>query len=177
MLEVLTVRAAEPGDIERLLPLIHSAYRGDSARRGWTHEADLLDGQRTDTEALQAILTDPSETILVAERGGVAIGCVRVTDLGDGLSCLGLLAVDPLSQGTGLGRRLIAAAEDHARSRSAALRMEMTVIAQRSELIEWYRRRGYRPTGETRPFPATDPRFGLPRRDDLAFVVMEKALP
>ena len=52
----------------------------------------------------------------------------------------------------------------------------MTVIAQRHELIAWYERRGYRLTGERRPFPATDPRFGLPKRDDLEFVVLEKLL-
>jgi hypothetical protein len=70
----------------------------------------------------------------------------------------------------------VAAAERTARDLFGATRMEMTVIVQRAELIAWYQRRGYRPTGETRPFPATDPRFGLPRRNDLAFVVLEKAL-
>ncbi len=54
--------------------------------------------------------------------------------------------------------------------------MEMTVISQRAELIAFYERRGYELTGETRPFPATDPRFGVPRRSDLAFIVMERAL-
>jgi hypothetical protein len=52
----------------------------------------------------------------------------------------------------------------------------MTVIAQRAELIAWYERRGYRLTGERRPFPKTDPRFGLPKRDDLEFVVLAKPL-
>ena len=55
--------------------------------------------------------------------------------------------------------------------------MRMTVIDLRVELIEWYERRGYRRTGQTRPFPATDPRFGLPLRDDLRFAVLEKELP
>lgn len=171
----VTFRSAEGADLDRLLPLIHSAYRGDTARLGWTHEADLLDGQRTDIRALQTILSDPLEAVIVAERGGLLIGCVRITDLGGGLSSLGMLAVDPVRQGGGLGRRLIAEAEAYAVSKAQA-RMEMTVIAQRSELIAWYERRGYRATGETRPFPAADPRFGLPKRGDLAFVVLEKAL-
>lgn len=171
----LAFRAAEATDIDRLERLIQSAYRGDSARLGWTHEADLLDGQRTDRVALEAILADPTEAIVLAERGGLLIGCVRITSLGDGVSSLGMLAVDPVRQGGGLGRHLIAEAEAHAR-RSGGLRMEMTVIVQRVELIAWYERRGYRLTGETRPFPATDPRFGVPRRSDLGFVVLEKAL-
>jgi GNAT superfamily N-acetyltransferase len=93
-----------------------------------------------------------------------------------GLAYLGMLSVAPHDQGQGTGRALIAAAEATARDRFGASRMEMTVIIQRTELIDWYVRRGYRRTGETRPFPATDPRFGLPRRDDLAFAVLERDL-
>jgi hypothetical protein len=52
----------------------------------------------------------------------------------------------------------------------------MTVIHLRDTLIAWYERRGYRRTGETEPFPYGDERFGIPRRDDLYFVVLEKAL-
>jgi hypothetical protein len=54
--------------------------------------------------------------------------------------------------------------------------MEMTVVAQRTDLIAWYLRRGYAATGETRPFPYGDERFGRPRRDDLAFTVLAKPL-
>lgn len=174
MPEALTFRSAVIADAEQLQPFVHAAYRGDSARRGWTHEADLLDGQRTDVAALQAILSDPTEGIILAEQDGHLVGCVRITDLGESLTGLGLLAVDPLRQGGGLGRSLIAQAESHARDRFSARRMEMTVIVQRSELIAWYERCGYAPTGEIRPFPSADPRFGLPRRDDLAFTVLSK---
>ena len=87
-----------------------------------------------------------------------------------------MLAVDPARQAAGLGRRLVGAAETTARDRFKAARMEMTVIVQRAELIAWYERLGFARTGETRPFPATDPRFGLPRRDDLAFTVLARAL-
>ena len=54
----------------------------------------------------------------------------------------------------------------------AALRM--TVIDVRDELIAWYERRGYRRTGIRKPFPYGDTRFGVPRRDDLRFEVLEK---
>ena len=104
------------------------------------------------------------------------VGCVQVTDKGEALAYLGMLSVDPDLQGAGLGRRLIASAESEARNRFGADRMEMTVIAQRRELIDWYVRCGYQLTGETRPFPVTDPRFGLPRRNDLAFVVLARTL-
>jgi ribosomal protein S18 acetylase RimI-like enzyme len=171
-----TFRPATAADIDRLQPFVHAAYRGDSARRGWTHEADLLDGQRIDAEGLSEAISDPAQAILLAERGGELLGCVSITDKGQGLGYLGMLTVDPVRQGGGLGRRLIAAAEAEATARFDADRMEMTVIAQRAELIAWYERCGYALTGERRPFPASDPRFGLPRRDDLVFVVLAKAL-
>ena len=170
-----TFRPAAPDDVPALHRLVESAYRGDSAKAGWTHEADLLGGQRTDEAELLDILADASRVILLAEVEGVLIGCVQVADQGDGLAYLGLLTVDPTRQAGGLGRLLIEAAEAEARSRFAATRMEMTVIRQRSELIAWYERRGYALTGETRPFPLDETTFGLSDRD-LTFVVMEKAL-
>lgn len=169
-------RPAAPDDVPALRVLIESAYRGDAARAGWTHEADLLEGQRTDEAELRDILADASRVILLAEVDGALIGCVQVADQGRGLAYLGLLTVDPARQAGGLGRLLIEAAEAEAAARFAATRMEMTVIRQRAELIAWYERRGYRLTGETRPFPLDDPRFGLPRTRDLAFVVLEKTL-
>ena len=170
------IRPATLDDLDALHALVHRAYRGDSARGGWTHEADLLDGQRTDREALGAMLASDRQRVLVAEDGSDLIGCVEVTDRGDGTAYLGMLSVDPERQAGGIGRQLIAAAEACAASDFGAGHMEMTVIRQRTELIAWYERRGYTLTGEERPFPATDPRFGLPRRDDLVFVVLAKSL-
>lgn len=169
------IRAATPTDLPALHALIHRAYRGDSARAGWTHEADLLDGQRTDLAALGEMLADPEQHLLVATASDTLSGCVAVTRKPDGRGYLGLLTVDPALQAAGLGRQLIAAAEDCARQFGAKA-MEMTVIASRSELIAWYERRGYALTGERRPFPLDDPRFGLPKTRDLEFVVLEKPL-
>jgi ribosomal protein S18 acetylase RimI-like enzyme len=170
------MRIATPSDIPALHALIESAYRGDSARAGWTHEADLLGGQRTDIAALEAILADPMQAMLLMPGTGGPDACVCLTDRGDDLAYLGMLTVAPALQAAGLGRAMLAAAERHAAAHMAATRIEMTVIAQRPELIAWYVRRGYRATGEHRPFPHKDPRFGLPRRDDLTFVVLEKLL-
>ncbi|WP_298100495.1 GNAT family N-acetyltransferase [Brevundimonas sp.] len=175
-MDEVTFRAATASDVALIQPLVHHAYRGDRARAGWTHEADLLDAARIDEEALAESVSNPGQVILLAEREGSLIGCVHVTDKGGGLAYLGMLTVDATLQGGGLGRRLIDQAEAIARSRFAADRMEMTVIVQRTELIAWYERRGYALTGERRPFPTTDPRFGVPRRSDLAFVVLDRAL-
>lgn len=172
----MKLRLAEPRDIPALHALVERAYRGDSARRGWTHEADLLDGQRTDPELLAAMIDDPAQRVLLAGPPEQPMACAAVTDKGGRLAYLGMVTVDPERQGSGLGRALLESAEEWARANLATERMEMTVIVQRSELIDWYRRQGYQPTGERRPFPYDDPKAGTPRRDDLEFVVLEKRL-
>jgi GNAT superfamily N-acetyltransferase len=176
----MNLRAATPNDIAALHALVEAGYRGDSAKQGWTHEADLLGGQRTDAAALAEVIADPEQTILLAEADDAALlGCVLIADEGerDGrrIAYLGMLTVSPTRQNSGLGRQIIAAAESYAQTFGAHV-MEMTVIKQRRELIDWYVRRGYADTGREEPFPFDDERFGLPKTRDLVFVVLAKPL-
>lgn len=166
----IAIRAATSDDVASLHPLIERAYRGDTAKAGWTHEADLLFDDRTSAAELASLIADPDRVILLAHRENALIGCVQVAHVGDDLAYLGMLTVEPTLQASGLGRCLLAAAESEAFARFGARRMEMTVIHRRAELIAWYERRGYAPTGETRPFPVDPP------RPELDFVVLEKAL-
>lgn len=166
----LTFRAATPDDVAALHRLIERAYRGETAKAGWTHEADLLFDDRTSADELSALIADPDRAILLAFRNDALVGCVQVARAGDDLAYLGMLTVEPGLQAAGLGRRILAAAEAEAVARFSARRMEMTVIGLRVELIAWYGRRGYAPTGETRPFPVDPP------RPALDFVVLEKPL-
>lgn len=147
------IRPAAAADLVALHRVIERAYRGDSARLGWTHEADLLSDMRTDVATLLGILADPAQVLLTLFEGKVPLGCVNVADRGDGTAYLGLLCIEPARQGEHLGRELLEAAELHARTLFLACRIEMTVIEQRRELIAYYRRRGWRETGERRPFP------------------------
>jgi ribosomal protein S18 acetylase RimI-like enzyme len=149
----LSILPATPQDLPDLHRVIERAYRGDTARKGWTHEADMLDDQRTDLETLSAILGTPGELLLVARSDDTIRGCVQLTDKGEGLAYLGLLCIDPEHQAGGLGRQLLAEAEARAARHFAATRMEMSAISVRTELIAYYQRRGYHPTGEQRPFP------------------------
>lgn len=171
-----TLRPATPADIPALHALIESAYRGDASRAGWTTEADLLDGQRTDPEDLASILADPTQDLLTAWRGGDLLGCILIADRGEGTGYFGMLSVSPTLQGGGLGRRLVEAAHGEMARRFGAVRSRISVLPQRETLIAWYERLGYAATGETLPFPYGDPRFGLPKRDDLLFIVMERPL-
>lgn len=180
-----TFRLATPADIGAIVALVESAYRGDVSRKGWTTEADLLDGQRTDPMSVAEILARPGCCILLAECGAALVGanrigsdlvaCANIERRGD-IAYFGMFSVRPDAQGTGLGRAMLAEAERIARSEWKCTEMQMTVISVRDELIAWYERRGYRRTGIYSPFPYGDERFGIPKRDDLCFELLVKPL-
>jgi ribosomal protein S18 acetylase RimI-like enzyme len=165
---MVTIRPAVEADLVHLHPVVERAYRGDSARAGWTHEADLVTGERTDLATLRSLL-DGDSRLLIALDGDTILGCVNVASRGDGLTYLGLLCVDPQLQAAGIGKQLVAAAEATARDAFAATRIEMTVIDRRAELIAWYLRHGYAASGEIRPFP-------VPLDPPLSMVVLVKQL-
>lgn len=165
----LEIRPAAPGDLPSIRALIERAYRGYTAKLGWTHEADLLFDARLEDGELEAILKDPRQDLLVLFEGDIPLGCVNVADRGSGLAYMGLLCIEPTRQGEHLGRKLMAAAEGHARDTLGCQRIEMTVIEQRRELIAYYVRRGWRVTGERRDFP-------VPLETPLFMTVLAKPL-
>lgn len=165
-------------ELADLALLVNSAYRGELATKGWTSESYLLGGQRTDEESLRADLAaNPGSTILTLrdEDGAKPHASVWIQPAENDAWYVGMVTVSPLRQAGGIGRTMLEAAEAYARERGGKT-MEMTVISVRDTLIAWYERRGYRLTGATEPFPYGDERFGVPQRDDLHFVIMEKAL-
>lgn len=170
-----TLRDATSDDVDAVVALVQSAYRGDVSRGGWTTEADLLDGQRTDAREVGALVTDPTARLLLMDDDDGLVGCFALTPTGrDGAVYLGMVAVRPRRQGDGLGSTMLSAAEAVAGGELGAHTVEMTVIRQRTELLAFYARRGYTDTGEERPFPTAEERFGVPRRDDLVFTVLAK---
>jgi ribosomal protein S18 acetylase RimI-like enzyme len=173
----LSFRAADDRDVVAVVVLVESAYRGEASRAGWTTEADLLDGQRTDPESVRGIIALAGSRLLLGfDQAGELLACCQLEHRPGGICYFGMFAVSPVRQGGGLGRSMLAEAERIARDELGAHTMQMTVITQRRDLIAWYERRGYALTGERRPFPHGDERFGLPRREDLAFDVLAKPL-
>ncbi|UGY94695.1 GNAT family N-acetyltransferase [Streptomyces gobiensis] len=176
----LDFRDATEDDIAALVALLDSAYRGDASRAGWTTEADLLDGQRTDPEGVREVITAPQSRLLVVASGGELVACCqlarRADPVGETAAYFGMFAVRPGLQGNGLGKRILAEAEHTVRAEWGAREMQMTVISAREDLIAWYERRGYARTGKMIPFPYGEERFGIPRRPDLQFELLVKPL-
>jgi len=160
-------------DVPLLNKLVNSAYRGDSSRKGWTTEADLLDGTRTDENAIKEFLTEPGSTILKYLEGEKIIGCVRLLKHGHQLY-LGMFAVDPNLQNKGIGKKILIAAEEEAQKQNCQS-IDMTVISERAELIDWYKGKGYVEVGEKKPMDFDNPSGGIPKRD-LYFITLEKNL-
>ena len=176
----LQFRAATIDDIPALVSLVTSAYRGEVSKQGWTTEADLLDGNRIDADVLRRDIERPRSLVLIAERPGEGhaagmLACAHVCEEA-GAGYFGMFSVKPDLQGGGVGKAVMAEAERIVRDDWALPAMRMTVIDVRDELIAWYERRGYRRTGIKKPFPYGDPRYGIPKRDDLRFEVLEKVL-
>ncbi len=170
----MSILPATLSDIPALLTLVNSAFRGDSARQGWTHEADLLHGDlRTDEHGLRDLLQEPDGTVLkYCSDTGRLEGCVYL-HLKTNELYLGMLTVAPAKQGAGIGKLLMVAAETHAQQ-SGCAKIRMRVLSTRQELIAWYERHGYRPSGETEPY-AFDHKFGVPTQP-LEFVILEKTM-
>jgi ribosomal protein S18 acetylase RimI-like enzyme len=167
------ISKATATDAPELNRLVNSAYRGDSSRQGWTTEADLLDGTRTDAIAIKELIETPGITVLKYVVEDEIIGCVELKKE-DGKLYLGMLTVNPTTQGKGIGKQLLNAAEEEATKQNCSS-LFMTVISVRKELIDWYVRHGYQLTGARKPFAFNDPRFGQPKMK-LEFVVLEKKL-
>jgi ribosomal protein S18 acetylase RimI-like enzyme len=166
-----TISIATENDVSELNSLINSAYRGEDSKIGWTTEADLLDGIRTDEESLKQIINEKNSFLLKYTEDQKIMACVLLKKQGDALY-LGMLSVLPALQSKGIGKMLLNTAEEKARELKCS-KVEMSVISVREELIEWYKRHGYTDTGVKMPFPSHDPRFGIPKQQ-LEFIMMEK---
>lgn len=176
MSTTLAFRAATPADIPAIVALVESAYRGDASRQGWTTEADMLEGRRTGADDVgECIARERSVLLLAHDADGVLLACAHVAEE-NGAGYFGMFSVVPTLQGGGIGSRVLAEAERLVREDWGLPAMRMTVIDIRDELIAYYTRRGYARTGQIKPFPYGDERFGIPKRDDLRFEVLEKTL-
>ena len=175
-------RKAAIADANAVAAIVNAAYRGDSSRKGWTTEADLLEGARTDFADIVVLLEGAGSIIFMAEsidqHSKHLLGSVhleRVDENDAPAAFFGMFAIDPEFQAKGLGKQMMQSAEALVRQEWGARKMLMDVISVRIELIAFYERRGYRLTGEVRPFPV-NPDLWAAKVDRLELVRMEKLL-
>ncbi|MDY0986530.1 GNAT family N-acetyltransferase [Flavobacterium sp. CFBP9031] len=160
-------------DIPALTILINSAYRGETSKKGWTTEAHLLEGKRTDEQEMTEIFLDPKNTILKFTENDKIIGSVLLVEKVHQLY-LGMLTVSPELQNSGIGKKLLAEAENHAKSLGLSS-IIMTVISVREELVAWYKRHGYVDTGKREAFPESEIHVTV-SEVPLEFIYLEKVL-
>jgi ribosomal protein S18 acetylase RimI-like enzyme len=160
-------------NVSQLNTLINSAYRGESSKKGWTTEANILEGLRTNEKELSETILNPKNTILKFTENKQIIGCVLLVEKEQQLY-LGMLTVSPELQNSGVGKKLLQQAALHALELGLP-RIVMTVISVRDELIAWYKRHGYEDTGVREPFPASAVHIPI-TEEPLEFIVLEKRI-
>ena len=170
----LSYRYAIQDDLVAVVDLVNAAYRGGEDYSGWTHEGHLLHGARISLEQLTQQLTGEHVKMLLAEREGRLYGCMMLSLQGDRVY-LGTFAVVPHLQGNGVGRQMLKHAERQAAEQWQASQIEMVVISQRQDLIEYYQRRGYQVSGEVSDFPV-ELDVGIPKVQGLTITALNKPL-
>jgi len=160
-------------DIPALNILINSAYRGETSKKGWTTEAHLLEGKRTTEEELTEMIQDPKNTFLKYTENDQIIGSVLLVEKEHQLY-LGMLTVSPELQNSGIGKKLLAEGEKHAKALGLSS-IIMTVVSVRAELIAWYKRHGYVDTGAREPFLSSDIHINVSDKP-LEFIYLEKKI-
>jgi GNAT superfamily N-acetyltransferase len=135
----METRTAQLEDAENIARLVNAAFRS---------ERFFIDADRTNPEKIRALM--PKGKFLLTEDAGALVGCVYV-EVRDERGYFGLLAVDPALQRSGLGSRMVAAAEEYCRAAGCRF-VDLTIVNLRTELPAFYRRLGYVESG-TLPFP------------------------
>jgi GNAT superfamily N-acetyltransferase len=167
-------RQAVFADVEAIAELVNSAYRGETSRAGWTTEADILDGLRTDSDEVERLIESEYSIILLCFNDNYLIGAVCL-EAAQATVYIGMFVVNPILQGKGLGKRLLDQAEILAQQMWKVDKFQMHVITLRHELIAFYERRGYLRTGIVREFPL-NPDVWQPKMAGLQLETLEKTI-
>ena len=167
-------RKARPEDAEAITKLVNDAYRPTAAERGWTDESALVSGDRTSANQVKEAIARKNSVVLLSLLGEEVVACVHVEQV-RGDAHIGMLSVSPQLQGAGIGKEILEYAENYAEQQFRAEKFVMLVVSLRSELLAFYRRRGYEPTGEVMDYPHSAG-VGVPKRNDLKIQVLEKAV-
>lgn len=166
------IRLANSSDIQNIAELVNLTYRPSDANISWTNESSYMKGNRISDEHIRDILLNPNAVILVAYEDQTLMGCVMIEKM-ESTAKIGMLTIRIEFQKQGFGKQLLGVAENYAFKRFLAKDIRMHVLTVRTELIDFYVRRGYQRTGIIHPYPVKAG-FGLPLIDNLEFEVLTK---
>ncbi len=166
------LRVAGSSDATQIADLVNRAYRPAAYAGGWTHESHLVSGSRTSAEKVHALMTPQSPVLVLCEEAAIR-ACVHVQAYGEYVH-IGLLATDPLFQNQGLGKRMLAYAEQFSLEHCRVSMLRILVLSSRPELLAFYERRGYTQSGELQPYPTAAEEVGKPIIEGLQVTELMK---
>jgi ribosomal protein S18 acetylase RimI-like enzyme len=167
-------RIATAKDVSELVSLINTAYRPNGAEAGWTHESELIEGERINSQQLAELLEREGSTVLLGLSKAEIVACVNVNEEA-GASYIAMLTVKPSYQNLGLGKEMLELAEEYAENQYESSEVNVFVISERRELFDFYLRRGYEPTQVSSDYPA-NAGVGNPKISGLKLVLLTKQL-
>ncbi len=175
---MLNFYKAELSDAAALSQLVNRAYRGELSRKGWTTEADILEGIRATTADIAEMVHARDQFMLMGERDEKILACMQCQKQsfdGQTVALFGMIAVEPTKQNLGYGKDLINAAEAITKREWSVAGYAMLVISQRTDVIDFYQRLGYEPTQTYVDFPV-NPEKWQPKVKGLALQYLVKKL-
>lgn len=170
--QAISFREALLIDSARISALINVGYRGETSRKGWTTEAELLDGLRTNEQEIYQLIQAEHSKIIVCVQNDELIGSIHLLH-NDDSAHIGMFVVKPNLQNLNIGKQLLSAAESFALVQWQVKKLAMFVITVRQELIAFYERRGYKRTGQFQEFPV-NPAIWQPKLAGLKLEKLEK---
>lgn len=174
--ESLNFRTASADDASALQRLIQAAFRAEDSRQGWVADTALNARFTIDIAHIAKTITEPDSDFLIASnKAGDIVATIAVSKRDPDHARIFMLAVDQRWQQGGLGRQVLAYAEQYCQRTWGVTRLGLDALSTRQELISWYLRRGYLKTGEMKPFPR-DAYSDLDLPEDLVFVQFEKSI-
>lgn len=165
-------RIASADDAGDIAKLVNSAYRPLN-RLGWTHESDLISGERISVEQVLSLFCDNSVVLLLCDEIQI-VSCVHIQG-NHSYAYIGMLATNPQLQAQGLGKKMLSHAEQYASEYFKTDTFRMSILSSRPELLAFYERRGYSLTGETNPYPLSEG-IGIPKVGNVQVLSLVKII-
>jgi N-acetylglutamate synthase-like GNAT family acetyltransferase len=167
------INIADIGEANHIVLLLNKAYRGEESKKGWTTEADLIQGDiRTSLAQVENVIKKENSYFLIYKLNHQIEGCVNLQMQNNRLY-LGMFAVNPNVQNAGIGKQLLQAAELLAHQLHCT-HIFMVVVSVRNELINWYKRHGYIDTQKVIPF--NEDGISGTHNQPLYFIELEKEI-